>query len=174
MHFLVVIAGYLCYCVIAVKGKPPINSSSCRPVPFLSLVFFFLDHGSTLMSSSSASGSDSSVYRYNYVTEPEDELKCLICLDVAKDPLQHEECGKLFCKECLGKYGKKKPCPNCKTKDSKYYKDKKSEHTSCRSDCIGVCVCVQVKGILWRYGLDAMTPARSASGRELLIRWRNM
>ena len=78
---------------------------------------------------SSASDSSECVYNYNYVTEPDDELKCLICLDVARDPLQHEECGKLFCRECLEKHGKKKPCPNCKTKDSKYYQDKKSEHS---------------------------------------------
>ena len=30
---------------------------------------------------------------------------CAICLDVAEDPLQHGKCGKLFCKECLERYG---------------------------------------------------------------------
>ena len=41
-----------------------------------------------------------------FVGEPEDDLKCLICLSVAQDPLQHEKCGKLFCKNCLEKHGR--------------------------------------------------------------------
>ena len=69
--------------------------------------------------------STSSPSDYNYVTEPDDAYKCLICLDVARDPMQHEECGKLFCKECLEEYGKNKPCPICKT-GSQYYKDNKT------------------------------------------------
>ena len=64
---------------------------------------------------------------YKFVSEPDDALKCLICLDVARDPLQHEECGKLFCKECLEKYGKDKPCANCKRANSHFYKDNRSE-----------------------------------------------
>ena len=66
-------------------------------------------------------------YEYNFVSEPDDALKCLICLDVARDPMQHGECGKLFCKECLEKHGKDRPCPNCKTQ-SEYYRDNKSKH----------------------------------------------
>ena len=67
---------------------------------------------------------------YKFVTEPDDELKCLICLGVARDPLQHEECGKLFCKECLEKVGRDKPCPNCRDTKSNYYVDKKSKFTT--------------------------------------------
>ena len=63
---------------------------------------------------------------YQLISELDDEVKCLICLEVAREPFQHEECGKLFCKECLETYGKKKPCPHCKT-GSQYYKDNKSE-----------------------------------------------
>lgn len=62
-----------------------------------------------------------------FIAEPDDDLKCLICLEVARDPLQHEECGKLFCKECLEKYGKDKPCPNCRAEHSHYYVDKRSK-----------------------------------------------
>ena len=69
-------------------------------------------------------------FRYNFVSEPDDDLKCLICLGIARDPLQHEECGKLFCKVCLEKYGKNKPCPNCRAKQSHYYADKRSRFTS--------------------------------------------
>ena len=70
----------------------------------------------------------SAVREYQFVSEPGDALKCLICLEVAREPLQHEECGKLFCKECLLDYGKDKPCPNCKT-GSQYYRDNKSKIT---------------------------------------------
>ena len=37
--------------------------------------------------------------------EQVDALRCLICLDLASDPQQHEKCGKLFCKTCLEKHG---------------------------------------------------------------------
>ena len=63
---------------------------------------------------------------YQFVSEPDDEFICVICLEVAREPFQHEECGKLLCKECLEEYGRDKPCPHCKT-GSQYYKDSKSE-----------------------------------------------
>ncbi len=53
-------------------------------------------------------------YEYNFITEPEDALKCLICHEVARDPKQHEDCGKLFCEKCVEKYGVRKPT-HCKT-----------------------------------------------------------
>ncbi len=67
-------------------------------------------------------------YEYKFLAEPPDDLKCLICLGVAKDPLQHEACGKVFCEECLDKYGRDKPCPNCRKQQSHYYVDNRSEH----------------------------------------------
>ena len=73
-----------------------------------------------------ASKASPSVREYKFVSEPNASLKCVICLDVARDPMQHEECGKLFCKECLEKYGKDKPCPNCRT-GSQYYRDNRSK-----------------------------------------------
>ena len=30
-----------------------------------------------------------------------DTLKCLICLEVARDPQQHDKCGKIFCRRGL-------------------------------------------------------------------------
>ncbi len=64
---------------------------------------------------------------YKFVTEPPDELLCLICLEVANDPLQHEACGKLFCKECIDELGEDEPCPNCREDQSSYYQDKRSK-----------------------------------------------
>ena len=71
--------------------------------------------------------SNPNILEHNYISEPDEDLKCVICLEVARDPMQHEECGKLFCKECLEKYSKDKPCPNCKT-GSRYYRDNKSKY----------------------------------------------
>ena len=67
-------------------------------------------------------------YECNFVSEPDDTLKCLICLAVARDPWQHGECGRLFCEKCLNKYGKEKPCSNCRTEQPTYFKDNKSQN----------------------------------------------
>ena len=64
---------------------------------------------------------------FKFIGELDEDLKCLICLGVARDPLQHEECGKLFCKLCLEEYGKDKPCPNCRQQQSHYYVDKRGK-----------------------------------------------
>ena len=64
---------------------------------------------------------------HKFASEPDDAYSCVICLSVAKDPLQHEECGKLFCKECIEKYGRDKPCPHCRIQGSQYYRDHKSK-----------------------------------------------
>ena len=67
------------------------------------------------------------ILEYSYVSEPDADLQCAICLGLVKDPLQHEECGKLFCEECIKKHGKDKPCPHCRTQGSKFYQDKRGE-----------------------------------------------
>ena len=63
------------------------------------------------------------------MSEPDDILKCLICLAVAIDPWQHGVCGRLFCEICLNEHGKDKPCPNCRMKKPllQYFKDSKSK-----------------------------------------------
>ena len=64
---------------------------------------------------------------YKFVGEPDDDLKCLLCLaKVAIDPLQHEKCGKLFCTKCIEEHGKQEPCPNCK-ESGLYYVDNRSK-----------------------------------------------
>ena len=81
--------------------------------------------------------------KYKFISEPDDDLKCLICLEVAMDPMQHEECGKLFCKDCLESHGRTNPCPNCRTKDSQYYKDNRSKNR---------CTSVHGQGSHWMLG----------------------
>ncbi len=65
---------------------------------------------------------------YNFITEPEDDKKCSICLKVASDPWQDEECGKLFCRKCIEQYGMDKPCPSCEKEKPQYYEDKRSKY----------------------------------------------
>ena len=64
-------------------------------------------------------------YKFGFLNEPDDSLKCLICLGLAEEPWQHSECGKLFCGECLKKHKSRKNtgCPNCRKKEPQYFKD---------------------------------------------------
>ena len=63
---------------------------------------------------------------YNFISEPDGCLLCSICLDLASQPKQCEDCGKLFCSECIEKNGRE-PCPNCRTHDPRYFKDARSK-----------------------------------------------
>ena len=83
-----------------------------------------------MMLSESASTSElasSTGYECNFVSEPDDSLKCLICLAIARDPWQHGKCGRLFCESCLNSYGKHNPCPNCRMKGPQYMEDTRSK-----------------------------------------------
>ena len=64
---------------------------------------------------------------YLFTSPPHDNLKYVICLEVAQDPKQHEDCGKLFCSDCIEKNGRK-PCPSCKAMDPRYFKDKRGRY----------------------------------------------
>ncbi len=77
-------------------------------------------------------------YDYNFVVEPSDCLKCLICLSVVREPQQHAGCGKLFCKVCIDKHKVlRDDCPHCIKPllllgQSTIFHDLKSEHFYCR------------------------------------------
>ena len=71
--------------------------------------------------------------RYNLLSEPEDDLICLICLEVAEEPWQHGECGRLLCKKCLDELGKDQPCPNCRKAKPQYFQDSRSKSLFCNS-----------------------------------------
>lgn len=51
---------------------------------------------------------------YKFVGEPDADLKCPICLQVATEPVVHEACKKIFCKKCIRSHGEEKPCPHCR------------------------------------------------------------
>ena len=63
---------------------------------------------------------------YSFISKPDANSFCAICLDIASQPKQCEDCGKLFCSECIENNGRE-PCPNCRTDDPKYFKDVKSK-----------------------------------------------
>ena len=59
--------------------------------------------------------SETGGYDYQFVEEPPDSLKCLICLLVTRDPQQHGGCGKLFCQSCIAAYRvMRNECPHCR------------------------------------------------------------
>ncbi len=81
-------------------------------------------------------------YDLNWLEEPPDDLKCLICLCVARDPHQHpgddtNECGKVFCHGCIIEHKKNETtCPNCR-KILTHFKDTKSKlHNNSLNQCI--------------------------------------
>ena len=54
------------------------------------------------------------------------DLKCILCLKVAKEPLQHQECGRLLCKECWYQHKRDyNHCPHCKSEKPVFFHDKK-------------------------------------------------
>ena len=60
-------------------------------------------------------------------------------MELANQPKQCEDCGKLLCPNCVKKNGRK-PCPNCRTVDQRYFKDVRSKITSIG----GYLVCIQI------------------------------
>ena len=66
-------------------------------------------------------------HKFSYASEPDDSLKCLICMEVAEEPWQHDKCGRLFCDKCLDRHGKFKPCPNCRADQPQYFVDNRGK-----------------------------------------------
>ena len=73
-------------------------------------------------------------YEHQFVDQSPDDLLCLICLSVARNPQQISCCGKVFCKGCLLEHkkhsGGRTLCPQCR-KVFQSFADK-------RSKCISV------------------------------------
>ncbi len=62
-----------------------------------------------------------------FVQPPPDDLICLICTFVAKDPQQLTCCGKIFCTDCLDKLGAAQSCPHCREDVWESFEDKRSK-----------------------------------------------
>ena len=65
---------------------------------------------------------------YSFISEPDVSFLCCICLELASQPKQCEDCGMLFCTKCIEKT-RRKLCPNCRTVNPRYFKDVKSKLT---------------------------------------------
>ena len=66
-------------------------------------------------------------YNHQFVEPPPDDLLCLFCTYVARDPQQINCCGILLCSSCLEQHKKNSTkCPKCK-KDFKSFPDAKSK-----------------------------------------------
>ncbi len=66
-------------------------------------------------------------YDCQFVSEPPEDLLCLICTFVAKDPQQVTCCGRVYCLGCIGKQREESPkCPNCSRMIS-YFPDSRSK-----------------------------------------------
>ena len=74
-----------------------------------------------------ASNVSDSAIGYNFISDPDSALLCVICLEAAEEPWQHGKCGRLLCEECLEELGRDKPCPNCRMEQPQYFEDNKSE-----------------------------------------------
>ena len=103
--------------VVVGKGLPH------KMAEALGLLVFELSSGSVYNRQSSPG----LIFQYNFISKPDDAHCCLICLEVAQEPWQHGECGRLFCKKCLFKFGYEKPCPNCRMESPQYFLDSKSK-----------------------------------------------
>lgn len=71
---------------------------------------------------------------YKFLSEPAQKLKCVLCFEVAEEPLQHKACGKLVCKKCMEVHGRRKPCPGCNESKPQFYFDHESELPDCSMD----------------------------------------
>ena len=70
--------------------------------------------------------SESGGYDHKFV-DPPDDLICLICKLIAREPHQVNCCGKVFCKSCIDELQRRsKTCPNCR-KRPRVFNDRLSE-----------------------------------------------
>ena len=67
-------------------------------------------------------------YDLNFVEDPPDDLICLICTLMAKDPQQVTCCGKIFCRVCLTEHKKySDACPQCRKVGGSDFMDQRSK-----------------------------------------------
>jgi len=59
---------------------------------------------------------------FKLVGKPSERLRCMVCFDLASSPLQHQDCGKVFCETCIRRNGNR-PCPNCRGEGGHFFKD---------------------------------------------------
>jgi hypothetical protein len=83
-----------------------------------------------------------------YIKQVPSDYICTVCLCIVQNPQEINECGHLFCKECISKC-KKNKCPNCNERfekerliESKLTKRRINNlEVSCKNDC-GSIICI--------------------------------
>ena len=66
-------------------------------------------------------------YDHQFLDPPPDELLCLICTLVARDPQQTICCGKVYCKVCVDELAEHSDkCPQCR-EEINCFPDKRSK-----------------------------------------------
>ena len=74
-----------------------------------------------------ATNSDQKGYDHQFLDQIPDELLCLICTLIARDPQQATCCGKVYCKACIDELAEhSKKCPQCR-EDINCFPDKRSK-----------------------------------------------
>ena len=69
-------------------------------------------------------------YEHQFVDPPPDDLVCLICFSVARDPQQVNCCGKVLCRTCLEEHEEySNLCPQCRV-DITSFPDKRSKYAT--------------------------------------------
>ena len=123
-----------------------------------------------------ASVEDLKGYDHQFVEPPPDDLLCLICLCVARDPQQINCCGKLLCKGCLEKHKEcSDDCPQCR-KPINTFSDKRSKFfttTLVENYVIHNCHITQVREISFHSMLSVTIHLVAVSGLESYGHWMN-
>ena len=82
---------------------------------------------SSLAGMASSNAQNLKGYDHQFVDPPPDDLHCLICLSVARDPHQINCCGKVLCRVCLDEHKRySNDCPQCRMEINSFA-DKRSE-----------------------------------------------
>ena len=68
-------------------------------------------------------------YDCDFLEPPPDALLCLICTFVAREPMQMDCCGRVYCKHCLTENRKRSViCPQCRRQGNGFIDRKSKTH----------------------------------------------
>ena len=103
-------------------------------------------------------------YEYHFVEAP-DELLCLVCHHIAREPHQMECCGKIFCKTCI-KDDRVSSCPNCRESSPRIFRDLRSSRDVKR---LRVVCEHEEKGCEWSGTLEEYEKHKDGCGFEEVL-----
>ena len=103
-------------------------------------------------------------YRVEFAQQIPEELTCLICSFVTKEPQKMACCGRLYCRKCITEFSKKaRKCPNCQM----YYPKSAVDDVSAdRVQGFLVTCHNSLKGCQWIGSLRELTAHRMSCSRE--------